>query len=143
MKSYKVKYSSKTKHKVCIKCNIEKPVSEFYLGKSRRIGLYYHSYCKECNKKDKLQREKNNKIKSIEYMGGKCKICGYKKYYGALDFHHLNPEEKDFTLSKRATKNFEKQIKKELDKCIMLCSNCHRELHGGLIKIDKMGNPIK
>ena len=70
-------------------------------------------------------------------MGGKCKVCGYNKYYGALDFHHINPNEKGFTLSKKATYNFER-VKIELDKCIMLCSNCHRELHGGLIKIDKL-----
>lgn len=67
------------------------------------------------------------KEKSIIYKGGKCLICGYNKTNKALEFHHLNPLEKDFTIS-GGTKSFN-SIKKELDKCILVCSNCHREIH--------------
>jgi hypothetical protein len=64
----------------------------------------------------------------IEYKGGKCERCGYNKCIRALEFHHLNPSEKDFGLSRCLTKNV-KLLKAEADKCILLCSNCHAEVH--------------
>lgn len=68
------------------------------------------------------------KEKAVEYKGGKCEKCGYDKCIWALDFHHKNPEEKDFSISGSKILKWEK-VKKELDKCIMVCSNCHREIH--------------
>lgn len=73
------------------------------------------------------------KKECIEYKGGKCYICGYNKYQGSLDFHHINPKDKDFTIS-GGTKSFE-SLKQELDKCILVCRNCHSEIHAGLIHI--------
>ena len=69
-----------------------------------------------------------------EYKGGKCVVCGYNKYIGALDFPHLDPEHKEVNIAKGSHLGFE-NIKLELDKCILICSNCHREFHGGLIKL--------
>lgn len=77
-------------------------------------------YCKKLRKQTKL--------KSIEYLGGRCEICGYNKCPEALDFHHKDPTTKEFGLGSFKIKNWEK-IKKELDKCQLLCANCHRELH--------------
>lgn len=78
------------------------------------------------------QRVKNRrqatKEKAIEYKGGKCQKCGYNKCSWVFDFHHLDKNKKDFTLSSYLTLSWEK-IKKELDKCIMVCANCHREIH--------------
>jgi hypothetical protein len=71
------------------------------------------------------------KQKSIDYLGGKCKICGYNKCNAALQFHHKNPAEKDFTISMATSWGFEK-IKSELDKCVLLCANCHAEVHQGV-----------
>ena len=73
-----------------------------------------------------LRNQIEKKLKAIEYMGGECKHCGYDRFYGALEFHHIDPNEKDPKLSRSWT--FERW-KLELDKCIMLCSNCHREEH--------------
>lgn len=70
---------------------------------------------------------KRTKIKLVEYKGGKCERCGYNKCLGALDFHHLDPNEKDFGIG-GVTKSFDK-MKKEVDKCILVCANCHREIH--------------
>lgn len=84
--------------------------------------------CKQCRKEAVIDIRKRNKIKLVEYKGGKCEICGYDKCVDALEFHHINPEEKDFGLSNGDTKGLEK-LKKEADKCILICSNCHRELH--------------
>ena len=74
--------------------------------------------------------------RKVNYKGGKCEICGYDKYLGALDFHHLDPAQKDFAISNsNIYKNLDK-LKKELDKCILVCANCHREIHGGLVNIE-------
>jgi hypothetical protein len=75
----------------------------------------------------------NIKQRLVDYKGGKCQICGYNRCINALEFHHVNPEEKDFTIS-GGTKSFD-TLKPEIDKCILVCSNCHREIHAGLIKI--------
>lgn len=70
------------------------------------------------------------KRKAVDYKGGKCERCGYNKYVGALEFHHTNPTEKDFNIgSKGHTRAWDK-VKIELDKCQLLCSNCHKEVHG-------------
>lgn len=68
------------------------------------------------------------KERLVEYKGGKCEICGYNKCISALDFHHIDPSEKDFTISNSKVLSFEK-CKSEVDKCILVCANCHREIH--------------
>ena len=60
-------------------------------------------------------------------MGSACSICGYNKSIAALDFHHTDPKEKDFGIAQIGTWTWSK-IKQELDKCILVCANCHREL---------------
>lgn len=85
--------------------------------------------CKKCIVEHVQRRRKKLKEKAIYYKGGKCEICGYNKCLAALEFHHLNPNEKEFGIgSKGYTRSWEK-IKMELDKCILVCANCHRELH--------------
>ena len=80
--------------------------------------------CKSC--RDKYR---NLKIKTqcVEYLGGKCEICGYNKNIYALEFHHKDFTQKDYDISS-SDRNFEK-LKPELNKCMLLCANCHRELH--------------
>lgn len=81
---------------------------------------------------------KNVKSLLVEYKGGKCQIedCGYNRCNTALEFHHLDPNEKDFGIGESGrTMAFEK-MKKEVDKCILVCANCHREIHAGLIIIN-------
>ena len=76
---------------------------------------------------------KRTKLKLVEYKGGKCQICDYNKSLNALHFHHLDPNEKDFSISGKSL-SFEK-LKSEVDKCILVCSNCHSEIREGMIKI--------
>lgn len=66
---------------------------------------------------------------ALEYKGGKCCICGYNKCTAALDFHHRDMAQKDFNLSNRNIKLDWESIKTELDKCDLVCANCHREIH--------------
>ncbi len=76
-------------------------------------------------------KKKRQKVKFdlVTYKGGKCEICGYSRCIAALEFHHRDPKDKEFGLAQNGnTISFEK-AKKEVDKCILICSNCHRELH--------------
>ncbi len=70
---------------------------------------------------------KRAKKRLVEYKGGSCQICGYNRCINALEFHHLDRNKKDFTIAGKSI-SFEK-IKSEVDKCILVCSNCHREIH--------------
>ena len=72
---------------------------------------------------------------AVELKGGKCQICGYNKYIGALSFHHLDENSKSFDLSTKGLTRSWARIKEEIDKCILVCENCHREIHGGIIKL--------
>jgi len=78
---------------------------------------------------------KRLKEKAVEYKGGMCECCGYDRAIEALEFHHRNPKEKDFSPSGKSI-SWER-MKKEIDKCIMVCANCHREIHCGLIEINE------
>ncbi len=70
-----------------------------------------------------------------EHGGGKCEICGYNKCSRALVFHHLDPKTKKFGVSdKGLTRSWEK-TKAEIEKCILLCSNCHMEIHDGITQL--------
>ena len=122
----------KSVEKKCSRCNSIKLSSEFY---NRRQGADFSPYCKICTIEQTLERQRNFKIKCVEYKGEKCQICSYNKYVGALEFHHLNPSEKDFSISNVKLYSFSDTIKKELDKCILVCSNCHREIHANIIVV--------
>ena len=80
---------------------------------------------------------KNSRLKRkqqmIDMMGGECQICGYKKTNSALEFHHINPEEKELNFNMANNIPLDKIIA-ELKKCILVCANCHREIHAGLIQ---------
>lgn len=119
--------------KVCTVCNKLKPLSEFYRRKNRRNGRY--SECKICSsKRTKIARVRLKKL-AVIYKGGKCEICGYKKCIKALEFHHRDPNKKDFALSdyRLYSKVLTDEIKHELDKCDLLCANCHRETEEDII----------
>lgn len=113
---------------LCRKCNKEKDRSEFYT--LRRAGRSESSatYCKQCANDATLVRQNANKLKGVEYLGGKCLKCGYNKSLHALSFHHRNPESKDKNY-KRCKLWSWNRLKKELDKCDLLCHNCHAEIH--------------
>lgn len=76
------------------------------------------------------------KQRALDAFGSKCGICGYFKCNSALQFHHLNPEEKDFAISRMKVNNWGK-IVDELRKCICVCGNCHREIHDKITPIPK------
>ena len=67
----------------------------------------------------------------IQVMGGKCAICGYQKNHGALEFHHLIPEQKSYGIAAQGTCHNLQRDLEEVHKCILVCANCHREIHAG------------
>ena len=75
---------------------------------------------------------------AISYKGGSCQVCGYDRCLEALEFHHLDPTQKDFGLSNKGyTRSWEK-VRAEADKCILLCANCHREFHAGMLQLPQV-----
>lgn len=72
--------------------------------------------------------------RALEYKGGKCQCCGYDSYVGALDYHHVDPSQKAFEISRHWSKPWP-EMKAELDKCILVCANCHREIEGGVRRV--------
>lgn len=112
--------------KICPKCG-NKFIPKQY-GTTRR-------YCFDCVPDNYWNNQSDASIRNIikkwalEYKGNKCSICGYERCSDALEFHHLDDNEKDFNISDRKLKQDWPAIKAELDKCILVCANCHRELH--------------
>ncbi len=76
-----------------------------------------------------VEWRKRTKQKAVDYKGGKCARCGYKGCNAALIFHH--PGQKSFGISNGTIHSWAK-VKVELDKCVMLCLNCHAEEHWGI-----------
>ncbi len=76
------------------------------------------------------------KLRAVQYKGGKCRICPYDRCMGALQFHHLDPEQKDFHIAKAGAWAWSR-IVKELDKCILVCANCHAEIHDGMVDLSQ------
>jgi hypothetical protein len=88
------------------------------------------------NKFHTKKKRRNLKLQAIEYKGGKCEKCGYDKCVEALEFHHLDPNEKEFGISKTGNTYSWEKIKNEIDKCSLLCANCHREVHAEKLNVD-------
>lgn len=108
----------------CNSCGLKKTQEHFYFSK----GKLSQRTCKECVQKK--QREKYH-LKQEEINEFKknhpCKKCGCSKFY-LIEFHHINPEEKEYTIAENTNAKFETLLK-EINKCIPLCANCHREFH--------------
>jgi len=75
------------------------------------------------------KRRKKIRSMSIEYKGGRCQVCGYNRCIDAMEFHHVDSSGKDFSISEKGYTRSWAKVKEELDKCMLLCANCHREIH--------------
>lgn len=101
-------------------CKICKKEYEY----SRQKG-HSHNICNSCRQN---YRKKLLKHRAVLYKGGKCEKCGYDKCEDALSFHHIDPNEKEFKISGKYNISWDR-VAKELDKCSLLCCNCHMEEH--------------
>lgn len=84
--------------------------------------------CQPCRVLYVKTRRKKVKAALIAHLGGKCERCSYDRCLEALEFHHKEPGEKDFTIAHKLHWSLER-LKKEVEKCHLLCANCHREVH--------------
>lgn len=118
----------------CLVCKITKQFSDFYLPYKvkGRSNLKIQKTCKICHKVKVVERMQSFKQQCVSYKGGECSKCGYNKCLAALDFHHIDPMHKDFGIAKVKKRSFDGKIKAELDKCILVCANCHREIHNNM-----------
>ncbi len=77
----------------------------------------------------KTEQRREIKRKAVEYKGGCCSICSYNKSIAGLIFHHLDPSKKTFAIAASGISHSWKSVKKEIEKCILICANCHAEIH--------------
>lgn len=87
--------------------------------------------CMKCRRADVSAWRRRAKERLVEEAGGKCRLCGYDRYQGALQFHHLDPTEKAFSLSRRGCTRAFAELRLEAAKCALLCANCHAEVENG------------
>ena len=111
--------------KHCNKCNTTKPDSEFY---KRKTEKRLQNLCKACFNKYCTNRWIELKKQTVVEFGNICADCKQTFHYAVFEFHHLDPNQKDSSWQQLRLKSNEKR-KKELEKCIMLCANCHRLRH--------------
>jgi hypothetical protein len=134
-------------NKQCSTCQADKPLSGFRKDKSTKSG--YQSRCKTCarsaiNKAYKKDKDKILKRNHERYLEARQFVMEHKQACGCtycderetvcLDFHHIFPEEKSFGLSRVTTQSLE-TIAAEIDKCVLVCKNCHAKIHAGLIEV--------
>ena len=112
-------------------CKRNLPQSEFYSSKRKdRLSTYQYRECKTCFRQRMNIKHAQQKLLLVEEHGGKCLHCGYS-VARVLQFHHLEPQHKDFTIGYRPSANIA-TLRKEAEKCILLCPNCHAEKHLGV-----------
>lgn len=109
-----------------MKCKYHCCDKEVSQGNCRRQKFFCSDPCKNKYCVDKRRLEL--KFKAHQYKGGKCEICGFKGLPASFDFHHIDPKTKSYSISNDPhTRSWDK-LKLELDKCQLLCANCHREV---------------
>jgi Homeodomain-like domain-containing protein/helix-turn-helix protein len=94
-----------------------------------------HHRCERCRKDRVVARRRKVKATLVEEAGGCCSLCGYDRYIGALQFHHLDPETKLFGLGVRGVARSLERCRDEARKCVLLCANCHAEVEGGIATV--------
>jgi transposase len=99
----------------------------------RRSGGGYR--CAKCRAEAVARRRRNVKRILVEDAGGRCAVCGYSRCIAALEFHHLVPAEKSFSLSHRGVARSLEKARAEARKCALLCANCHAEVEAGLVAL--------
>ena len=129
LRSYKNK--PKGDKRECPRCKKTLPLTEEHWN-SRRGVECSSAYCRNCQSRGAVERAQKTKQKCVDYLGGACRLCGYDKCLGALHFHHIDPTKKEFAIGGKKTADIKRLIL-ELDKCALLCANCHAEVHSGLI----------
>jgi transposase len=91
--------------------------------------------CLKCRSEAVTQRRRRVKRRLVEEAGGQCVVCGYKRCVAALEFHHVVPSDKRFSLSDRGVARSMARARSEASKCVLLCANCHAEVEAGMMRL--------
>ncbi|MCK5610090.1 hypothetical protein KAR91_49915 [Candidatus Pacearchaeota archaeon] len=121
---------------VCEQLNVNQ-ICDIVGGSKELIGHWLKKHKIHRKRIPRARKRRRNKIAALEYKRGKCQLCGYDKCVKALEFHHVQPEHKRFTISQGLEKHWP-SLKKEIDKCLLVCKNCHTEAHSALISQEYM-----
>lgn len=125
--SYKKSKNLMHTTKTCSCCMTEKPIQNFYKHKTKNNILY--SICDTCSIQKRTNARHIFKQMCIEYLGTKCQVCGFVGHQASMGFHHIDPTQKEFNISHSKASTLTDTVKKELDKCMLLCLNCHGVMH--------------
>ena len=132
-----------SKRNYCLKCSPfgKRNTKQLHIEKDHKricsmCGIEYqgghHKNKDRCGNCRSVYYRKKTKQQALDYKGSKCSVCGYDKCMGAMHFHHVYPDDKKFTIASYMFNKFDSLVE-ELEKCILVCSNCHSEIHAGLI----------
>ena len=135
--------------KTCSSCKVEKKLSEFRRDKSKADGFRYE--CKLCSRtrqnaaytvkygesarQRNRERHKANAERVDEIKSSGCTVCG-EMAVCCLEFHHPDPTAKEFTIAQAKGRLSWERVQAEINKCVILCSNCHKKVHAGLIDLN-------
>lgn len=134
--------AKRAKTKTCTYCYKSEPDVIFHIQTRKENGkkyLYRDSMCIQCRNEYTVLKRRATKAKCIEYKGGACHDCGLIDIQEVYDFHHIDPAEKEINIGS-SSRDFE-QLKIELDKCVLLCANCHRKRHAVERRLSQI-NPL-
>lgn len=98
-------------------------------------GVERKPRCKACRSEAVTRRRRRVKEILVAEAGGRCRLCGYDRYLGALHFHHRDPGEKAFAVAHRGVTRAIADVRAEVAKCVLLCSNCHAEVEAGFSRL--------
>lgn len=91
--------------------------------------------CLKCRREGVIRWRRRAKLRLVEEAGGRCVLCGYDEFAGALQFHHLDPSKKEFGLAMRGLTRSIEELRKEAAKCVLLCANCHAKVEWGDVSL--------
>ncbi len=123
--------------KICLTCNKELSIDLFTKRSNRKLNDY-QPHCNSCRSMLRKENAKHIKALAIQYKGGKCNDCLQVVHQAAFEFHHEDPSTKMVRSGKvkkepthflQDTASLTDKAKQELDKCVLLCANCHRVRH--------------
>lgn len=149
------KYPKRKLSKSCKSCDTKIPynrkfcdvclcVSKYRCAKHMVFKKLYKSgkrKCIKCNSEYQSENRRNKILKLKKMAGGQCQICNYSKSTYGLHFHHLDPTEKEFNIGHGNNRSF-KRMQNEAAKCILLCANCHAEVHENITVVTGIGPAI-
>ena len=121
------KYDLKTNPKKCYKCNCGETNPDNFYGNKKSI-------CSKCHNQYTIKKGQEKRNTAIDYLGGKCVICGFSKWKCSLHIHHLDKKKKDPNFKSMRGWSWTK-IKKEIKGCVILCGICHPAVHQGFIEL--------